>query len=213
MNRRVVALRDSKLQLVSRLHAQAQRLQEIQQRLAAHLHRPPPVLPPILPEETPEEKLRCSRTTLERYCSLRERRYRGNLTCDCCALRVRKMISVGSLIAGKKAEIQRANIFKRIISVFVSLNRFKGSEEEEQEGAASLLEQLEKEMMEKKREEEQKRADVSSVTREEEETAEDEGAELSELEEELQRKEEIRLLHEQDSVLEEVGVNNQVLTE
>lgn len=85
----------------------------------------------------------------------------------------------------------------------------------EQEGAASLLEQLEKEMEVDKKEEEQRRdveetprLSVSSVTREEEETPVDEGSELSELEEELQKEEEIRLLHEQNTLLEEVIVIN-----
>lgn len=45
---------------------------------------------------------------------------------------------------------------------------------------------------------------ASPVTREEEETAVEKGAGLSELEEELQREEEIKLLHEQDSLLEQV---------
>lgn len=79
MNRRIVALRDSKVRLVLQLKTQAQELQKVQQRLAAHLHRPPPSLPSILPEETPEKKLRYSRATLERYRVLREQRY----SCQC----------------------------------------------------------------------------------------------------------------------------------
>lgn len=75
MNRRIVALRDSKVHLVSRLKAQTKQLQKIQQRLAAHLHRPAPPLPSILPEETPEKKLQYSRATLEHYRVLREQRY------------------------------------------------------------------------------------------------------------------------------------------
>ncbi|XP_039856211.1 cilia- and flagella-associated protein 44 isoform X2 [Simochromis diagramma] len=159
VNRRIVALRDSKLRLVSWLRARAQQLQKVQQRLAVHLRRPPPILPNMLTEEVPEEKLRYSHSTLERYRSLREQRFRDL----------------------------------------------------EQEGAASLLEQLEKEMEEDKKEEEQRRdveetprLSVSSVTREEEETPVDEGSELSELEEELQKEEEIRLLHEQNTLLEEM---------
>nr|XP_024659041.1 cilia- and flagella-associated protein 44 isoform X2 [Maylandia zebra] len=159
LNRRIVALRDSKLRLVSWLRAQDQRLQKVQQRLAVHHRRPPPILPNMLTEEVPEEKLWYSHSTLERYRSLREQRFRDL----------------------------------------------------EQEGAASLLEQLEKEMEEDKKEEEQRRdveetprLSVSSVTREEEETPVDEGSELSELEEELQKEEEIRLLHEQNTLLEEM---------
>lgn len=45
----------------------------------------------------------------------------------------------------------------------------------------------------------------SSGTLEEEEMAEEEGPELSDLEEELRREEEITLLHEQDCLLEQVG--------
>lgn len=84
----------------------------------------------------------------------------------------------------------------------------------EQEGAPSLLEQLEKGMEGEEGKEEEERQEIgkegtpslsaSPVTREEEETAVEEGAGLSELEEELQREEEIKLLHEQDSLLEQV---------
>lgn len=77
----------------------------------------------------------------------------------------------------------------------------------EQEGAPSLLEQLEKGMEgEEGKEEEEGTHSLSAslVTREEEETAVEEGAGLSELEEELQREEEIKLLHKQDSLLEQV---------
>ncbi|XP_037609336.1 cilia- and flagella-associated protein 44 [Sebastes umbrosus] len=152
MNRRIVALRDSKVCLVSQLRAQAQQVQKVQQRLAAHLYRPPPALPAILPEETPEKKLRYSRATLERYRLLREQRFQTM----------------------------------------------------EQEGAASLLEQLEKEVQgeEDSDEEEEERGEegspsvsASSLTREEEDETE---VELSDLEEEL------RLLHQQDSLLEQM---------
>lgn len=86
-------------------------------------------------------------------------------------------------------------------------------EEEEEDGVMALLEQLEKEMEgeEDKEEEEEEREEegmhhlsVSSVIREAEETAVDEGAELSELEEELLMEREIKLLYMQDSILEEV---------
>lgn len=75
MNRRIVVLRDSKVRLVSQLKAQTQQLENVQQRLPAHLHRPPPALPSMLPEETPEKKLRYNRAILERYRVLREQRY------------------------------------------------------------------------------------------------------------------------------------------
>ncbi|KAM7369353.1 hypothetical protein PAMP_013627 [Pampus punctatissimus] len=77
MNGRIVTLRDSKVRLVSQLHAQAQQLQKVQQHLVAHLHSPPPTLPTILPEETPEKKLRYSHATLERYRVLREQRFQA----------------------------------------------------------------------------------------------------------------------------------------
>ncbi|XP_026153925.1 cilia- and flagella-associated protein 44 isoform X2 [Mastacembelus armatus] len=164
MNRRILALRDSKVHLVSQLRAKAQQLQRVQQRLASHLHRPPPVLPIILPEETPEKRLQYNRATLERYRVLRE-------------------------------------------------HRFKTMQQEEQEGTISLLEQLEKEMKgEKENEEEEKgesdkewTPDVSStVSREESETSLEQGEEPSEMEEELQQEEEIRLLYEQDYLLEQM---------
>ncbi|KAM7393288.1 hypothetical protein PAMA_008099 [Pampus argenteus] len=77
MNGQIVTLRDSKVRLVSQLHAQAQQLQKVQQHLVAHLHSTPPTLPTILPEENPEKKLRYSRATLERYRVLREQRFQA----------------------------------------------------------------------------------------------------------------------------------------
>lgn len=76
----MVALRDSKVRLVSELRAQARQLREVQRRLAAHLRRPPPVPPPVLPEEAPGQRLQCDRATLERYRALREQRYRSRTT-------------------------------------------------------------------------------------------------------------------------------------
>ncbi|XP_031711807.1 cilia- and flagella-associated protein 44 isoform X2 [Anarrhichthys ocellatus] len=155
MNQRIVALRDSKVLLLSQLKAQAQQVQQVQQRLAAHLHRPPPALPAMLPEETPEKKLQYSNAHLERYRVLREQSFHTL----------------------------------------------------ELEAATRLLEELEKGM----EEEEEERGEegtpslsASSVSREEEETAEEEGVELSELEEELRKEEEIRLLYEQDCLLEQM---------
>lgn len=75
MNRRVVALRDAKVGLVSQLRSQARRLRWVQRHLAARLRRPLPVLhAAMLPEETPERKLRCSAATLQRYGALRAQR-------------------------------------------------------------------------------------------------------------------------------------------
>lgn len=81
---------------------------------------------------------------------------------------------------------------------------------EEQGGVTTLLEQLEKQMEGEEGKEEEREEEgtpslsASSVAREEEETAVEEGAELSDLEEELGTEEEIRLLHEQDRLLEQV---------
>uniref|UniRef100_A0A8C8I0Z7 Cilia- and flagella-associated protein 44 n=1 Tax=Oncorhynchus tshawytscha TaxID=74940 RepID=A0A8C8I0Z7_ONCTS len=66
MNSRIMALRDTKVSLVSRLRSQAQQLQAVQERLAPHFCSPAPTLPSLLPEETPETKLRYTRTTLQR---------------------------------------------------------------------------------------------------------------------------------------------------
>lgn len=79
MNERIMVLRDSKVRLVSQLRAQAQQVQRVQRRLAAHLCRPPPALPNVLPEETPEKRLHYSKATLERYRVLREKRYRNQV--------------------------------------------------------------------------------------------------------------------------------------
>ncbi|XP_071321915.1 cilia- and flagella-associated protein 44 [Trachinotus anak] len=159
MNRCIVALRDSKVLLVSRLRTQAQQLNKVQQRLATHLHRPTPPLPTMLPEETPEKRLKYNRTTLERYRVLRKQRLKTM-----------------------------------------------------QEETTQLLEQLEKEMEEEKEREEddQERGGEGTCspqrrTREDvEETSEEEGVELTELERELHRVEEIRLLYEQDSLIKQM---------
>uniref|UniRef100_A0A3B4XPH3 Cilia- and flagella-associated protein 44 n=1 Tax=Seriola lalandi dorsalis TaxID=1841481 RepID=A0A3B4XPH3_SERLL len=155
--------------LVSQLRAQAQKLQKVQQRLAAHLHRPPPALPTMLPEETPEKRLQYSRATLERYRVLREQRYRSQ---------------------------------DQVYTL---------TKQEEQGGTTDLLEQLEKEMkgeMEKEGDDQERGEEGTSSTqrrtREEEDTSEEEGMELSELEEKLHREKEIRLLFEQDSLLEQM---------
>ncbi|XP_068609203.1 cilia- and flagella-associated protein 44 [Brachionichthys hirsutus] len=84
MNKRILALRDAKVCLVSQLLDQGEQLQKIQQGLAPHLHRPPPALPVMLPEETPEKKVQHSDDALERYRSLREQRAwtKGDLTME-----------------------------------------------------------------------------------------------------------------------------------
>ncbi|XP_054613541.1 cilia- and flagella-associated protein 44-like [Dunckerocampus dactyliophorus] len=77
MNREILALRDSKLHLISKLRAQAQKLQKIQSPLPSNLHRHPPPLPTIRPEEIPDKRQRCNRAILERYRVLREQRLRN----------------------------------------------------------------------------------------------------------------------------------------
>lgn len=99
--------------------------------------------------------------------------------------------------------------FKGLYLLFLFSNRFQTTE---QEGAASLLEQLEKKVQgeEDSDEEEEERGEegspcvsASSLTREEEDETE---VELGDLEEEL------RLLHQQDSLLEQVcfSLNDQI---
>lgn len=75
VNKRIVALRDSKIRLVSQLHLQARQIREIQQRLPAHLRRPLPPLPTMAPAEMPETKLQPSRAVLERYRILAAQRW------------------------------------------------------------------------------------------------------------------------------------------
>ncbi|KAG7235618.1 hypothetical protein INR49_002428 [Caranx melampygus] len=159
MNGLIVALRDSKVCLMSQLRAQAQQLDKIQLHQAAHLSRSSPTLPTMLPEETLEKCLQCSHSTLEQY----------------QALRGHRLMTVQS---------------------------------EEMEGTTDFLEQLIKGM--KNEEDDQERPEETTSSpqrrrREEEDTlSEKEGTELSDLEEELQREKEIRLLYKQDSLLKQM---------
>ena len=82
------------------------------------------------------------------------------------------------------------------------------------EGTLSLLDQLEKDMegeVATEEEEEESRGDESSqksaspISSEEKGTVVEEEEELNDLEKELQREEEIKLLYEQDSLLKQVG--------
>ncbi|XP_056155837.1 cilia- and flagella-associated protein 44 [Lampris incognitus] len=164
MNSRIIALRETKVSLVTWLRSQNRRVQQIQRRLAPHLHRHYPALPSLLPEEIPKRKSCYSRAMLECY---------------------------GALKA------QRASTESR----------------EHTEGSLTLLEQLEKEMegqekMEEEEEEEEEgdrtacppvRSEIREV-----ETLVSEGVGLSELEEEVRRMEEMRLIYEQDSLLEQM---------
>ncbi|KAF0031251.1 hypothetical protein F2P81_015806 [Scophthalmus maximus] len=163
INRQVVALRDSKVRLVSELRAQARQLREVQRRLAAHLRRPPPVPPPVLPEEAPGQRLQCDRATLERYRALREQR-------------------------SKSLQQQQQ----------------QQGEEEDEEGTSDLLEQLEKEMEENTEDDWQTAGEEASSPSPSSAAAGEEDGEETELDEELRREEEIRLLYERDSLLEQM---------
>ncbi|XP_077352722.1 cilia- and flagella-associated protein 44-like [Festucalex cinctus] len=77
MNKEIVALRDSKLLLVSKLEAQAKQLQRVQSCLPPQFHCQPPPVPTLRAEEVPEKSLRCTRAVLERYRELREKRLKN----------------------------------------------------------------------------------------------------------------------------------------
>ncbi|XP_076020168.1 cilia- and flagella-associated protein 44 [Genypterus blacodes] len=165
MNEQILALRDTKVRLVSEVHAQAQRLQRVQRHLASHFHHPTPTLPTMLPEETPERRLQYSRTTLERYRDLKN---------------------------------------NRVTAVKM---------QEDQDVAMTLLEQLEKEMVgeEEKRgreaEEVQERREeeaLDSSAAREGDTEEEEIEKLTNFEEEVWKEKEIRLLHEEGWLLEQM---------
>ncbi|XP_077051647.1 cilia- and flagella-associated protein 44 [Siphateles boraxobius] len=70
MNSRVMALRDSKVEIVSQLHAKVEQLQMIQQHLPPEKCLPLPTVPVLMPEEMPGRKHRYTRATLERYATL-----------------------------------------------------------------------------------------------------------------------------------------------
>ncbi|XP_061603630.1 cilia- and flagella-associated protein 44-like [Phyllopteryx taeniolatus] len=74
MNREIVALRDSKRLLLSKLRAEAKQFQRVQSLLPSHLLRRPPHLPTIHPEEIPDKRLQCTPTILERYRVLRDQK-------------------------------------------------------------------------------------------------------------------------------------------
>lgn len=71
MNARVMALRDSKVEIIAQFHSQVDQLQMIQHRLPPEKRRPLPSVPVSMPEEMPERKHRYTRATLERFATLR----------------------------------------------------------------------------------------------------------------------------------------------
>uniref|UniRef100_A0A8B9KLV5 Cilia- and flagella-associated protein 44 n=1 Tax=Astyanax mexicanus TaxID=7994 RepID=A0A8B9KLV5_ASTMX len=72
MNARVLALRDSKVALISQLHSLLRRLQTLQKHLPSEKRRPLPTLPTLLPEETPERKLNYSYAHLQGHTTHRD---------------------------------------------------------------------------------------------------------------------------------------------
>lgn len=71
MNARVMALRDSKVQIISQLHSQVEQLHMIQQHLPPEKRHALPAVPILMPDEIPERKHRYTRATLERFATLR----------------------------------------------------------------------------------------------------------------------------------------------
>lgn len=67
MNMRVLALRDSKVALISQFNSFMDQLLAVQKHLPAEKHLTPPTPPTLTLEETPEKELEYSHTTLERY--------------------------------------------------------------------------------------------------------------------------------------------------
>ncbi|XP_077441867.1 cilia- and flagella-associated protein 44-like isoform X1 [Vanacampus margaritifer] len=74
MNQEIMALRDSKLLLSSKMRAEAKQLQKVQSLLPSHLQRCPPPLPTVRPEEIPD-MIRCTRPILEKYRLLRNQSF------------------------------------------------------------------------------------------------------------------------------------------
>uniref|UniRef100_W5L5L2 Cilia- and flagella-associated protein 44 n=1 Tax=Astyanax mexicanus TaxID=7994 RepID=W5L5L2_ASTMX len=72
MNARVLALRDSKVALISQLRSLLRRLQTLQKHLPSEKRRPLPTLPTLLPEETPERKLNYSYAHLQGHTTHRD---------------------------------------------------------------------------------------------------------------------------------------------
>lgn len=67
MNVRVLALRDSKVTLLSHFRSHMHQLLAVQKHLPLKKHRPAPTMPRLTPEETPERELQYSRKTLKLY--------------------------------------------------------------------------------------------------------------------------------------------------
>lgn len=74
MNKRIIALRDAKISLMSQLHCQAEGVSEIQMHLAADLHCSIPTVPTLIPKEIPDKKFQCTHATLQQYRVLKDKR-------------------------------------------------------------------------------------------------------------------------------------------
>ncbi|XP_067108345.1 LOW QUALITY PROTEIN: cilia- and flagella-associated protein 44 [Osmerus mordax] len=75
MNARIMALRDAKVRLVSRLRSQGRRIRAVQERLAPALHRRPAPLPSLLPRRRRRGSSATTSSTLQRYGALRAQRW------------------------------------------------------------------------------------------------------------------------------------------
>lgn len=74
MNKRIIALRDSKISLMDQLYCQAEEIREIQKHLGAHLHCSIPTVPTLRPKEIPDKKFLCTPATLQQYRILKDKR-------------------------------------------------------------------------------------------------------------------------------------------
>lgn len=152
MNACVMALRDSKVEIIAQLHSQVDQLQMIQQRLPPEKRRPLPSVPVLMPEEMPERKHRYTRATLERFATLRS-----------------KMVSTGL--------------------------------DEQQEDGQNILKLLEQETQDTEHDAQNTHMKDGGVV---ETLSQRQEEELTELEREVREVEEIRNLHQQDTILKQV---------
>ncbi|XP_057211014.1 cilia- and flagella-associated protein 44 [Triplophysa rosa] len=152
MNACVMALRDSKVEIIAQLHSQVDQLQMIQQRLPPEKLRPLPSVPVLMPEEMPERKHRYTRATLERFATLRA-----------------KMVSTGL--------------------------------DEQQEDGRNILNLLEQETQDPEHGAQNTHMKDGGVV---ETLSQRHEEELTELEREVREVEEIRNLHQQDTILKQM---------
>ncbi|XP_063072845.1 cilia- and flagella-associated protein 44 [Engraulis encrasicolus] len=174
MNSRVLALRNSKVALLSCMQDCLERLRDVQALLPPAKRLPLPSLPSMLPEETPERKQRYTRNTLRRYSTL---------------LRQRAELR-GRTLSSEEGEGEEG----------------QGGLEKEGGGEVDILTQLameEEGEQERGEEEAEERSEGSREEEQEEEEKEEEG-EPTGMEEEMMTIEEIRNLHLQDTLLQQM---------